>query len=422
MNLTTIAQVNEFERALDEWVCAAFAHGVGSFPELIRSLPSVYPTDALRAVVRLRGELPSGWQVDGSHFTALPSHDNWPVEHPLDFDWRFTPETTQKLVDRCPKSAADSVTILGAPSVFQEAAMRGLQGSVVLFDRNPVLIAAVRNTSPQFKAVCADLVWGVQVRPGDAVVTIADPPWYPDDVVAFLWAASRLTQIGGQVFLSLPPVGTRPGILPEREAIVASAATFGLELASVEPEALTYLTPPFERNALVAAGVPAVPCDWRRGDLAIFIATEKTSSPHPVPTGLHDKWDEVSVGVVRIKCRACTEVDFFDPTLSNLVRGDMLKSVSRRDPARMAAEVWTSGNRVFACAGSGVLRMIVSALARGDDVKGAVIAGVGRELTGRETDLIRLAAEQVADLIRREEKELHAYGYRRSKRQLAEAI
>src|SRR5207248_1751135 len=124
-------------------------------------------------------------------------------------------------------------------------------------------------------------------------------------------------------------------------------------LASVEPSALAYRTPLFEKNALAAAGVPAVPWDWRRGDLAEFVAVAKTSADRPTPPGPPDVWDEESVGVVRIKCRTCPNNDFRDPTLSPAVPGDMLATVSRRDPVRAAVDVWTCGNRVFRCAGTG---------------------------------------------------------------------
>src|SRR5207253_7934669 len=120
----------------------------------------------------------------------------------------------------------------------------------------------------------------------------------------------------------------------EREAVLTNAASFGLRLAAVESGALAYWTPPFERNALVAAEIPAVPDDWRRGELAEFVLTEKTLAPRPVPAGPRDEWDEQGVGGVRIKCRRCPDSEFHDPTLSPAVPGDILPSVSRRDPAR----------------------------------------------------------------------------------------
>src|ERR1700736_5370326 len=113
-------RANGFDQALDGWVRAAFVRGVRTFPELVRSLPGVYPADALRAVGRLQHELPASRQLSGTPSVA-PAPDSWPVEHPLDFDWRFTPEAVRFLSDRCHATAPESVAFLGAPSLAREA-------------------------------------------------------------------------------------------------------------------------------------------------------------------------------------------------------------------------------------------------------------------------------------------------------------
>jgi hypothetical protein len=414
-------RANEFDETLDGWVRAAFVRGVRTFPDLVRSLPGVYPADALRAVVRLREELPAAWQLSGTRSVA-PLPDGRPVEHPLDFDWRFTPEAVRLLIDRCQTTAAGPVAFLGAPSLAREAAARGWPAAIALFDQNPVIVEAIRASLPGVVSTCLDLVWGEPVANGDADVAVADPPWYPEHTAAFLWAAARLTKLGGRVLLSLPAVGTRPGIPAERDALFSWAAHFGLRLAAVESGILAYRTPPFEKNALAAAGVPPVPWDWRRGDLAEFVVVEQTSADRPEPLGPPDLWDEESVGVVRIKCRACSELKFRDPTLSRAVPDDMLVTVSRREPARASADVWTCGNRIFRCAGTGVFRVIVSALERRDDPERTVAAALRRELSPDEVALVRRAAAQVFDLVRREERELTEDGYRRHERNLAKAI
>ncbi len=306
--------------------------GVRTFPELVRSLPGVYPADALRAVGRLRQELPAGWQMSGTSSVA-PALDGWPVEHPLDFDWRFTPEAVRLLIDRCHRNAPDSVAFLGAPSLAREAAVRGLRAGVSLFDKNPALVAAIRASLPGVTAACIDLVWGDPVGVGTAAVAVADPPWYSEHTLAFLWAASRLTRIGGRVLLSLPPEGTRPGGA-ERDAVFRAPGRGILRASAGVPgraaACLAYRTPPFERNALAAAGVPEVPWDWRRGDLAEFVVVAEDGRIAPrCLDGPLDVWDEESVGVVRIQCRTYPDNGFRDPTLSPAVPGDILATVSR---------------------------------------------------------------------------------------------
>lgn len=419
--MTEIAREEEFEHALDNWVRAAFAAGLRSFPELVAALPGTYPTDIARAVGRLRGSVPAGWHdCPPAPAPLLAAPAGWPVEHPLDFDWRFTPRSAALLLDRCGPGVP--LAFLGAPSLAREATRQGRRSGVTLLDRNPAVVTAVRESCPGVTAVCTDLVRGGPVKAGTAAVAVADPPWYPEHTAAFLWAAARLTRVGGRVLVSLPPEGTRAGIQAERVDAVGSATSFGLRLVGIEPRALAYRMPPFEHNSLVAAGLTAVPNDWRRGDLATFAVADKTGAPRPDAPGGSDDWDEEAVGSVRIKCRRSSADGFRDPTVSQLVAGDMLTSVSRRDPARAAVDVWTSGNRVFRCPGPDLFRVVLSSLARGQDAEREVGVALRRGLTAGEAALVRRAAVQAVELVRREESELAEYGHRRRERDLVETV
>jgi hypothetical protein len=416
--MTAVSRDHDFDRAVDDWVRRAFARGVGSFADLVRALPGVTPVEAMRSVRRLGYAPPAGREAVAP---LLPRHsrDDWPVEHPLDFDWRFTPEAARFLIGRCPGRLDGPIALLGTPTLALEATRQGRTGRVSLFDRNPTLIESARVSSTNFASFSTDLVWGAPVEMGDAVATFADPPWYPEYLAAFLWAASRLTRVGGRVFLSFPPVGTRPGILDERASSLAQAARFGLRLESVEMGALAYCMPLFEHNAFLAAEVPEVADDWRRGDLIELVHAERMSTPRPVPPDPPDMWDDVAVGVVRMKCKSSHDKGFRDPTLRSVVPGDMLLTVSRRDPARASADVWTCGNRVFRCAGPDVFRTILSAIGNGEDVEEAVESAVGRDLSSEESHMVRRAAEQASDLVQREESEVVEYVHRRRESDLA---
>jgi hypothetical protein len=166
----------------------------------------------------------------------------------------------------------------------------------------------------------------------------------------------------------------------------------------------------------------AVPSDRRHGDLATFRVVEKTGQPRPTALIESDDWDEQAVRSVRIKCRKCPAANFRDPTLSSLVAGDMLTSVSRRDPARAAVDVWTSGNRVFQCPGSVIFRTILHGLAHDLDAERAVSTALGRGLSEVESMLVRRAATQAVELVQREEWELAEYGHRRQEHDLVETV
>jgi hypothetical protein len=67
------------------------------------------------------------------------------------------------------------------------------------------------------------------------------------------------------------------------------------------------------------------------------------NAPSSLEPPVHiESWRETTFGPVRIKLRR-TE----GPNLASLVPGDVLDTVSRRDPVRSRIGLWTSGNRVF---------------------------------------------------------------------------
>lgn len=251
-----------------------------------------------------------------------------------------------------------------------------------------------------------------------AQVVVIDPPWYPVHVRTFLWAASQICTVGGHVFLSAPPAGTRPGIKEEWEETLELAEGMGLRLKRSQPSALPYVSPPFERNALRAAGVSSYPAEWRRGDLAVFLRFGQAShhslpllyhSP-PAPLSPCPEWAEESVEGVRIRMRS-QEHFRGDPRLVSLVTGDVLPSVSRRDERRPLAEVWTSGNRIFRCADTAILREVCRAVARNKAVAACVAGALRRTLTPEEVRQAEDAGEQLRQLIEIERGELDRYGW-----------
>jgi hypothetical protein len=221
---------------------------------------------------------------------------------------------------------------------------------------------------------------------------------------SFLWAAGQLCAIGGHLLVSLPPVGTRPGITQEWAQTLDWAQQLGLMLLQLEPATLPYVTPPFERNALKTEGLYTMADEWRRGDLAVFYHTHRATIPRPIPPG-EDEWiEEVLLGM-RVRIRRQSDGDFHDPSLRSLIPGDILPSVSRREPRRRCADVWTSGNRIFACQGRHILQQIVQAVAVDQPPCETVAAALHRPLRIQEAKLIARTAHKIQRIARLEHKE-----------------
>jgi hypothetical protein len=175
-----------------------------------------------------------------------------------------------------------------------------------------------------------------------AQAAIVDPPWYPADTKVFLWATNLACAVGARIILCQPTLATRPGIAEERAALLDELPQLGYICRRIHSDRARYRTPHFEVTSLKAAapGLP-VPGDWRVGDVMML---EKTSDPPKklAPGPPTEAWLEALFGPVRIKLRRTNP-----PDLGGIVTGDVLDTVSRRDPIRDQIGVWTSGNRVF---------------------------------------------------------------------------
>jgi hypothetical protein len=414
-----------FETAIDQWIVQAMAAGAASFDDLLVALPGVYPTLVQTALdrlmrrgvlhdddhARLRERSPKKWSV--VHYR--PRRQILPIPHPLDYDWRFTPEAVALLVRESQhlNRGNGPLVLLGTPSVFQALTAAHHQ-PVVLLDGNPATIAALQ-PDPTHPSGSRQLV--VQCDLGRdplptlrGSVVLLDPPWYNDYTQVFLWAATQLCQIGGHAMLSFPPEGTRPGIAHDMRTITDWAAELGWELVGRAPGVLGYVTPPFEQNALAAAGLVDLPDGWRRGDLIVLRRVRHADRPRPC---LHqtEHWSEVLVDGVRIRFRADSSNCYGNPALRSLVDGDVLDSVSRRWARRREVRVWTSANRVFACQATTVLRELVAALAERADPYHRIEQYAGRSLTADERSEVAAAMTQVNELLAVERHDMTRWGW-----------
>lgn len=345
----------DFDVRVDAWTTAAMREGAKSYAALLRRLPGVYPTELLASIDRLvaQGSLDATFaaairqQSEVKSVGPAEGRSLLPLPHPLDFEWRFTSESSRTLLDQAAALTrpGDDLLLFGTPGLAAEALTLPLSRRMTLLaETNGVtdrLLALNRATgSPLQIAFC-----GAGLPRESANAVLLDPPWYPDYVRAMLAAAAHACRLGGTVLISLPPDGARPSAAADRQAAVALGARLGLSLQEHHPLAIGYETPFFERNALLATGI-TTPSQWRRGDLMIFRKTGVPSRP-PASSGHTRSWTEVAIGRMRLFLRSRTGVNDGEHGLIPILDGDVLPSVSRRDPRRRLADVWTSGNRIF---------------------------------------------------------------------------
>jgi hypothetical protein len=388
----------EFGLQLDKWIWGA-AGGAHSFSELIRNLPGVFPTVAAERAETL-WHLNNTLSVNGSNGVVCPRWPKLPMPHPLDYTWWYDRPTVERLSEIASESttAGDLIGLLGTPTVFHYCQSLLSDRQLLLLDRDQAVIDALSGCRAPHKAVCCDVISG-DLPPASARLVLADPPWYPNEMNQFLWAARQMSTRGGIVLFSCPPEGTRPRVLSDREVLFRWATELGFDLDVIESGALRYLSPPFERNSLKVSGL-VVDDDWRCGDLVRFVCardcTQKRPSTYPP-----ERWEEEILDGVRIRIRPSVG-STVDVRLQPLVEGDILPTVSRRADIRSQVDVWTSGNRVFRCEGREAFRIALRANREGVNPVTQIEEHLGLALTRDQQRVVLETVDQVKAIVAKE--------------------
>lgn len=346
---------NDFAARVEGWVLARIRNARPSFTELLECLPGVYPVVLLETLRRLgrTGALDAARLADYEREAtscAKPSLTTCllPLPHPLDFEWRFSKETSRALLEhaRDLMSPNGECLLFGTPGVALECLDLDRGGVSFIGENNVVTRRLMRIREAIGHTI--DIRFCTNGLKADAAdVIVIDPPWYLDFVRPMLSAAAASCRPGGHLLVSLPPEGARSNGAAERERTLRFARRLGLSVEATYPMALTYATPFFEANALHVQGIH-VPHDWRRGDLVLMRKTGVAARSFSTESVRRERWVEVEIDRMRLFVRRDGRVGGQAGRLQSLVQGDILNAVSRRDPVRRRASVWTSGNRIFA--------------------------------------------------------------------------
>lgn len=358
MNYTLQWSATDFENRIDSWVLEYLSGDDLNFPALLRRLPSVYPTAVLASLERLRSMSKISDDLSQSlayQAKSLPteqpaSRSLLPLPHPLNYEWRFTSDGSRKLLDLAGQltGPGQSIVLFGTPGVALEALAGPLDRQFIFLGEDNGVTRRLHalNTVVGNPLSILHCESGLPLSLANAI--IVDPPWYMDFIRPMLAASASVCRPGGYIIASLPPGGVRRTAQEDRIKTVAFAKRHGLELLFDIDCAVGYETPFFEANALRAVGIRA-PYAWRHGDLVVFQKVGDSSRPISTVSARKERWSEIEIGRMRLFIRRDISSCERNPTLCSIVPGDILPTVSRRDPARLAARVWTSGNRLFAC-------------------------------------------------------------------------
>jgi len=416
---------NEFNMFVDCLLLEKLSKNGINFGELLVSLPGIYPSTILERLARLvttsqiHRHIYSRLLADsGREPDSKPRQEHrikLPIEHPLDYEWRFGQTASQLLLDTATRLVGSDkrMCLLGAPSILRYALEQGYSCPIILIDKNPLLRSCFPRTAVGnifTLNVASDPLPDIR-----ASVVMIDPPWYTEYMRAFIWAGYALSESDSYLLISVPPKGTRPDVESEMEEVYRwMQQGLGLTRLEVHEAVLPYRSPLFEKNALRAEGVLMVPEEWRRGDLWVFKSDHqrRKQSAKPTVTDHQPSWMEVVLRNMRLKVRnsESSVPVFLDPSLISLVEMDVLPSVSRRDPRRDKVDLWTSGNRIFSTCGVRIVATIVRALSAGISAHDEVSAYLNRLLDPSESQLVSTTVEQLNKLSILETAEIDRYG------------
>jgi len=411
----------EYYWTIDQWILELVRKGIQEFDDILLSLPGVYPQDVFLSIQRLTDMqyIPkqifdkANYYVSKSTVATNPGFlsRSLPVPHPLDFAWRFSRKSVNFLLETCYsllKYSRGKIILLGSPTVLQYLDRHFLEEDFILIDSDPLIAEKLAVLRPRAQVQCWDLSieahFSIQ---GDVV--IVDPPWYPEYIHSFLSISTKLIKKNGIILLSFPADGTRPNIKHERKQTLDWASEMGLILVGISELRLSYVSPPFERNALSAVGIKNIPCEWRRSDLIIFRSNNENGDAIVKMPKSQNEWYDYSTGDVRIRVRGDYEEQFMDPRLDSIVIGDILPSVSRRDPRRKGVDVWTSGNRVFSCKGKATFVNILKSITQKVDPCQTIEEYFKRSLSYEEKVMVEAARKQILEVLHLEHVDICKY-------------
>lgn len=408
-----ISPPSDFVEWLTSEVVELAEGGIEDFSHLTSTLPGVYPSDiadVLRSLCKsshdpIRGmaarllmssstESKPNSDPQIYHATILPPH-------PLDYEWRFSPEAVRLILERVSETSPNmgAIACVATPSVVIHGDYGG-RLNIRYFGRD------VRLIEPHLinKGICGihlDLSQEPDLTATHDVV-VMDPPWYGPYMIRFLWAASKICKPNGILLLSLPAKGTRPGICNEIDEYRAWWESLGFVEEVYIKHYLPYETPYFEKNSLRAAGILNVDPTWRRGDFVQLRLTAAREVPWPGDIN-ENQWKEFIFGRVRIRVNHLSTSKGGSALLKPIVEGDVLPTVSRRDSRRALAKVWSCGNRVFDCENPKALIKIMKLLLE-SGFDGSNFDSLNCRIPLKDAE--HLAISQIADIVRTEHNEM----------------
>lgn len=275
-----------------------------------------------------------------------------PEPHPLDFDWRFDSKTVAELSNLILNG--EPILAIGCPSITQHFHQTGRE--VALVDRQPFQCAETQ--------ILLDMQVGGPPVPGFRKA-IVDPPWYPEQISAWIAWAANCVGVGGTVYASIWPQKTRPS--GEKEYVAARRWMESWSTVVQLEYSPTYEKPHFESIAQETSKQGILAKSPRVGRLLEIKV--QTVPPLPVAPSSSENWLRFVLNDYQLALRIRDDT-FTTPSILPITGADgwMWPFVSRRAPQRSQIDVWSSQNEVGEVGGIKLLTEAIRTVTKAQSV------------------------------------------------------
>jgi hypothetical protein len=330
---------DEFSTFVDALAATLIRHSP-TFESFVIAMPGVLPDEALAALHRIPGADAARLIADARVDRAGPRIDQCvqlPLPHPLDSEFRFDTATAEILATALVDATVDGdeLLLIGVPTVA--VVLSGMN-----VDRRIRFLGPDNSVTSAVRLVFRDDRFLLDQGEGrTAAAALVDPPWYRPAMRELIRVSASGCRAGARLNLILPPIGTRPDVVADREACLGFAQEAGLR-STGRGGPVSYRTPLFELAAMERQGIARL-ANWRRGETREFVVASQCV---PFAEWMQPRSPEFMVGGIRLMLAPRTGAgpDELVPIGSH----EVFPSVSARAPGRNAGTLWTTTNRAFA--------------------------------------------------------------------------
>lgn len=253
-----------------------------------------------------------------------------PESHPLDFDWRFTPDTIEEFVELLDKE--EGILAVGTPSIARRFFQLGRE--VLLVDRQPFQCLS--------NHLQIEIDWNSPEIP-DFRIAVVDPPWYPEHVMTWIAWSARCVGLDGQIYASIWPPNTRPDGEDEFQGVLRWLETWST--VSLHSQPPRYELPLFETASAKTVLENDLSISPRVGRL---MKINVRSLPEVPPLGSkRENWLRFVFDDYQLALRL-HQNHSTGPTIFPIPGIEDCKwpYISRRAPGRDLIDIWSSRNEV----------------------------------------------------------------------------